>query len=165
MRPARRSISGPCTVRCGNVGLISSRGSPGEHAQPLGHAPRKSGQSSEMSTFSALGLSPAASSQTHKDDFLKTATLRNLTGSTRRLSAVYEGRRYTPSATASTYASQQFRGPCINVVVVSPKHNLRGAGHTQTGREGTTPKQSQSRLNRGAERTPTHTTHSTIPSY
>ena len=31
----------------------------------------------------------------------------NLTGSTRRLSAVYEGRRYTPSATASTYASQQ----------------------------------------------------------
>ena len=41
LRPARRSISGPCTVRCGNVGLISSRGSPGEHAQPLGHVPSR----------------------------------------------------------------------------------------------------------------------------
>ena len=65
----------------------------------------------EMSNFSALGLSPAASSQYHKDDFLKTAPTWNLTGSTRRLSAVYEGRRYTPSATASTYASHQFKGP------------------------------------------------------
>ena len=34
-------ISRPCTVRCGNVGLISSRSSPGEHAQPLGHVPSR----------------------------------------------------------------------------------------------------------------------------
>ena len=33
--------------------------------------------------------------------------------------------------------------------VVSPKHNLRGAGHTPTGREGTTPKRFGTRLNRG----------------
>ena len=64
----------------------------------------------ELSNFGALVLSPATSSQNHMTDFLKTVPLRNLTGSTRRLSAVHEGRPYTPSATASTYASQQFRG-------------------------------------------------------
>ena len=65
----------------------------------------------ELSNFGALVLSPAASSQNHKDDFLKTVPTRNLTGSTRRLSAVHERERYTPSATASTYASRQFKGP------------------------------------------------------
>jgi len=67
----------------------------------------------ELSNFGALVLSPAASSQNHMTDFFKTVPTRNLTGSTRRLSAVHEGRRYTPSATASSYASQQFRGPIL----------------------------------------------------
>ena len=41
------------------------------------------------------------------------------------------------------------------IVNVQQRHDPRGAGHTPTGREGTTQKQSESRLNRGAERTPT----------
>ena len=65
----------------------------------------------ELSNFGALVLSPAASSQYHMTDFLKTVPLRNLTGSTRRLSAVHEREQYAPCAPASTYASQQFKGP------------------------------------------------------
>ena len=71
----------------------------------------------ELSNFGALVLSPAASSQYHMTDFLKTVPTRNLTGSTRRLSAVHEGRPYTPSATDSSYASQQFRGDSLRFQV------------------------------------------------
>ena len=48
----------------------------------------------ELSNFGALVLSPAASSQNHMTDFLKTVPTRNLTSSTRRLSAVHERERY-----------------------------------------------------------------------
>ena len=61
----------------------------------------------EMSKFSALELPPGGVNEEHRDDFLKTWPTRDLTAGTRRLSAVHERERYTPSATASTYASQQ----------------------------------------------------------
>ena len=42
-------------------------------------------------------------------DFLKTVPTRNLTGFTRKKRSMHEGRRHTPSAIASSYASQQSR--------------------------------------------------------
>ena len=45
--------------------------------------------------------------------FLKTMPTRNLTHRTRRLNAVHERLRHTPSATASTYLTPQSRAPIL----------------------------------------------------